>query len=51
MKSRVHPTLTPIDGAPPRRRLRVRIAGKLHWIAIALWASAFLAALIPLLGL
>jgi len=31
--------------------MRARIAGKLHWIAIALWASAFLAALIPLLGL
>jgi hypothetical protein len=50
MKAKLQPPFSPFAGAP-RQRWRARITARLHWIAIALWASAFLAALVPLLGL
>jgi hypothetical protein len=50
MKAKLQTPFLPLAEAP-RRRWRARVAARLHWVAIALWASAFLAALVPLLGL
>ena len=46
MKADAHPS----DRTEARRGWRAHVAARLHWIAIVLWLSAFIAALIPLLG-
>jgi hypothetical protein len=47
MKPQTH-SAAPLAG-PARRGWPGRIKARLHWLAIGLWAVAFLAALLPLL--